>query len=93
MTFRWQQDHFNLIGYDYNYATRGSTVSASINYLTGVARIGSGHVTHTNEKDTSYRGKTVHFTSKKILAFDDIDWSGKFPFEQLCLIGMKQFCS
>jgi hypothetical protein len=92
-TFRWQRDHFNLIGYDYFGAARGSTLDASINYLTGVAQIGDGHVTRADERDTSYRSGTFHFTPKKLLAFDEIGDRGiTFLVHQLCPIGVKRFC-
>jgi hypothetical protein len=92
LTLRWQQGRFYLIGYDYNYASRGSTEDGSIDYLTGVARIGEGHVTHGNENDPSHRSRTVRFTPKKLLTFDEIDWNGSFQHKQLCSIGVKPYC-
>lgn len=92
-TFRWQGGRFDLIGFDYLGAARGDTLSASINYLTGVATVGKGRVLRANEKDDSYRAQVVHFARQQLLNFNDISKKDDFVAKQLCLVGVKGFCA
>jgi hypothetical protein len=82
LTFRWQNQHFELIGYDENSTQRnsGSTSGISVNYLTGKVKMTEGNMENDAVKTTwSKLASPARWTIDSLgdgMAFDPLKGAG-----------------